>query len=81
MDGLQWLDAIRQDARFGVRMLVKYRGMTLVGAFAMVAVVLALPNSKKNSRSWRGRGERYGDLSRSSTSATRRSSSSAKDDW
>ncbi len=39
MDGLRWLDAIRQDARFGVRMLVKYRGMTLVGAFAMAVAI------------------------------------------
>jgi hypothetical protein len=39
MPGLRWLDAIRQDVRFGVRMLVKYRGMTLVGAFAMAVAI------------------------------------------
>ena len=39
MNGLRWLDVIRQDARFGVRMLVKYRGMTMVGAFAMAVAI------------------------------------------
>src|ERR671930_564567 len=39
MNGLRWLDAIRQDARFGVRMLVKYRGMTIIGAFAMAVAI------------------------------------------
>ena len=37
--GLHRLDAIRQDARFGVRMLVKHRGMTLIGAFAMAVAI------------------------------------------
>jgi putative ABC transport system permease protein len=39
MPGLRWFDAIRQDTRFGVRMLVKYRGMTLVGVFAMAVAI------------------------------------------
>src|SRR5512142_2147265 len=39
MNGLRWLDAIRLDARFGVRMLVKYRGMTIIGAFAMAIAI------------------------------------------
>jgi len=39
MNGLRWLDAIRLDTRFGVRMLVKYRGMTIIGAFAMAIAI------------------------------------------
>ena len=39
--GRQWLDAISLDTRLGVRMLVKYRGLTLVGGFAM-AVAIAI---------------------------------------
>ena len=39
MDGLRWLDAILLDSRFGVRMLVKYRGLTVVGAFAMAVAI------------------------------------------
>lgn len=39
--GRQWLDAIALDTRLGVRMLVKYRGLTLVGGFAM-AVAIAI---------------------------------------
>lgn len=39
--GLRWLDAIALDARLGVRMLVKHRGLTLVGGFAM-AVAIAI---------------------------------------
>ena len=39
--GRQWLDAISLDARLGVRMLLKYRGLTLVGGFAM-AVAIAI---------------------------------------
>jgi predicted permease len=39
MNGLRWLEAIRQDVRFGLRMLVKYRGMTMVGAFAMAVAI------------------------------------------
>jgi putative ABC transport system permease protein len=35
----KWVDAILQDARFGVRMLVKHRGLTLVGAFAMAVAI------------------------------------------
>jgi putative ABC transport system permease protein len=37
--GRQWLDAISLDARLGVRMLVKYRGLTLVGGFAMAVAI------------------------------------------
>ena len=37
--GLRWLDAILLDARFGVRMLVKHRGLTAVGAFAMAVAI------------------------------------------
>ena len=32
---LAWLDALSLDARLGVRMLVKHRGLTIVGGFAM----------------------------------------------
>ncbi len=39
--GRQWLDALMLDARLGVRMLVKHRGLTLVGGFAM-AVAIAI---------------------------------------
>ncbi len=39
--GLQWVDAISLDTRLGVRMLVKHRGLTLVGGFAM-AVAIAI---------------------------------------
>jgi predicted permease len=39
--GRQWIDAISLDARLGVRMLVKYRGLTLIGGFAM-AVAIAI---------------------------------------
>jgi predicted permease len=39
--GRQWIDAIALDARLGVRMLVKYRGLTLIGGFAM-AVAIAI---------------------------------------
>ena len=39
--GTRWLDAIWLDARLGIRMLVKYRGLTLVGGFAM-AVAIAI---------------------------------------
>ena len=37
--GLRWLDAILLDFRFGVRMLIKHRGLTLVGAFAMAVAI------------------------------------------
>jgi predicted permease len=37
--GLRWLDTISLDARLGVRMLIKYRGLTLVGGFAMAVAV------------------------------------------
>jgi predicted permease len=39
--GLQWIDAVSLDTRLGVRMLLKYRGLTFVGGFAM-AVAIAL---------------------------------------
>src|SRR5688572_7287716 len=39
--GRQWLDAISLDTRLGVRMLVKYRGLTVIGGFAM-AVAIAI---------------------------------------
>jgi len=34
-----WLDAVLLDSRFGLRMLVKHRGLTLVGAFAMAVAI------------------------------------------
>jgi predicted permease len=34
-----WVNAILLDARFGVRMLVKHRGLTMVGAFAMAVAI------------------------------------------
>jgi predicted permease len=37
--GLQWVDAVSLDARLGVRMLVKHRGLTLVGGFAMSVAI------------------------------------------
>ena len=33
--GMRWLDAILLDSRFGIRMLVKHRGLSVVGAFAL----------------------------------------------
>ena len=39
--GVRWLEAISLDARLGLRMLVKHRGLTLVGGFAM-AVAIAI---------------------------------------
>ncbi len=37
--GRQWVDAISLDARLGIRMLVKHRGLTLVGGFAMAIAI------------------------------------------
>jgi putative ABC transport system permease protein len=37
--GLRWLDILSLDARLGVRMLVKYRGLTIVGGFAMAVAI------------------------------------------
>src|SRR5687768_2566751 len=37
--GLQWVDAIGLDARLGARMLVKHRGLSLVGGFAMAVAI------------------------------------------
>ena len=37
--GRQWIDAISLDTRLGVRMLVKYRWLTLVGGFAMTVAI------------------------------------------
>ena len=39
--GRQWIDALTIDARLSLRMLVKYRGLTLIGGFAM-AVAIAI---------------------------------------
>src|SRR5215203_458493 len=39
--GFAWLDSVSLDARLGLRMLSKYRGLTLVGGLAM-AVAIAL---------------------------------------
>jgi predicted permease len=39
--GVRWLEAISLDTRLGLRMLVKHRGLTLVGGFAM-AVAIAI---------------------------------------
>ena len=39
--GVRWLETISLDVRLGVRMLVKHRGLTLVGGFAM-AVAIAI---------------------------------------
>ena len=35
----RWLDAVSLDARLGVRMLFKHRGLTLVGGFAMAVAI------------------------------------------
>lgn len=37
--GSHWVDAIVLDARFGIRMLVKHRGLTAIGAFAMAVAI------------------------------------------
>ena len=37
--GLRWLDVLSIDARLGLRMLVKYRGLTVVGGFAMAVAI------------------------------------------
>ena len=37
--GLRWLDVLSLDARLGIRMLVKHRGLTLVGTFAMAVAI------------------------------------------
>ena len=39
--GMQWLDAIRQDSRLAVRMLLKYPALSLIGGFSM-AVAIAI---------------------------------------
>jgi putative ABC transport system permease protein len=39
--GLRLLDSLSLDARLGVRMLIKHRGLTLVGGFAM-AIAIAI---------------------------------------
>ena len=36
---LGWLDALSLDARLGVRMLAKHRGLTIVGGFAMAVAI------------------------------------------
>jgi hypothetical protein len=37
--GRQWLDALSLDARLAARMLVKHRGLTLAGGFAMAVAI------------------------------------------
>src|SRR5687767_4607939 len=37
--GRRWLDALAVDARHSVRMLVKYKGLTLVGGLAMAVAI------------------------------------------
>jgi putative ABC transport system permease protein len=37
--GVRWLDAVLLDARLGLRMLVKHRGLTLAGGFAMAVAI------------------------------------------
>ena len=37
--GLRWLDALLLDSRFGIRMLLKHRGLTMVGVFAMAVAI------------------------------------------
>lgn len=37
--GLRWLDALLLDSRFGVRMLLKHRGLTMVAGFAMAVAI------------------------------------------
>jgi predicted permease len=39
--GVQWIDALSVDGRLALRMLVKHRGLTIVGGFAM-AVAIAI---------------------------------------
>jgi hypothetical protein len=41
MRGTRWLDSFSLDARLGVRMLIKHRGLTLAGGFAM-AIAIAI---------------------------------------
>lgn len=37
--GSRWLDALSLDARFSLRMLLKYRGLTVVAGFAMAIAI------------------------------------------
>jgi predicted permease len=37
--GLRWLDTLLLDWRFSLRMLLKHRGLTIVGAFAMAVAI------------------------------------------
>jgi putative ABC transport system permease protein len=37
--GLRWLDTLLLDSRFSLRMLLKHRGLTMVGAFAMAVAI------------------------------------------
>jgi len=37
--GFRWVDALSLDSRLGLRMLLKYRGLTLVGGFAMAVSI------------------------------------------
>ena len=36
---LQWLDHISLDCKLGVRMLIKYPSLTLIGAFSMTVAI------------------------------------------
>jgi len=37
--GFRWIDALALDSRLGLRMLMKYKGLTLVGGFAMAVAI------------------------------------------
>jgi hypothetical protein len=37
--GREWIDALSIDTRLGLRMLVKCRGLTVIGGFAMAVAV------------------------------------------
>ena len=37
--GFRWLDALLLDSKFSLRMLLKHRGLTMVGAFAMAVAI------------------------------------------
>jgi len=37
--GTQWIDAVRQDGRLAVRMLIKYPALTLIGGFSMAVAI------------------------------------------
>src|SRR5687768_6493723 len=37
--GWRWVDALLLDSRFGLRMLIKHRGLSVVGVFAMAVAI------------------------------------------